>query len=217
MWPVFAVYPPDTTHLKKSKFYLLCSQPRPNRVLHIGLLSSRRAITDHYILQLGNMQLAFVTCGALNYTSTKNTPVFSGQSSSSQCSRRQRRHQVRMNVGSQNRPQWSCMQHCGACCKLDDFDPDVLRQMLSKEQDVVEYLSMIRPDGWCTHFDSFSRKCTIYDSRPYFCRATPQVFQQLYNVPPSQFDQFATSCCEFHIANTYGKESNEAFRYDSFK
>lgn len=109
------------------------------------------------------------------------------------------------------------MEYCGACCKLDDFDPDVLQEMLSNEQDVVEYLSMIRPNGWCKHFDTFSRKCTIYDSRPEFCRATPQVFERLYDTPPSQFDQFAISCCEFHIGNTYGDDSNEALRYDSLK
>lgn len=113
-------------------------------------------------------------------------------------------------------PTWRCMPHCGACCKLDDFDRDVLHDMLKSETDVVEYLGMIGSDGWCKWFDSFSRKCTIYENRPRFCRATPDVFNQLYDVPVGQFDEFAISCCEFHIANSYGAESNEAFRFDDY-
>lgn len=116
-----------------------------------------------------------------------------------------------------NPRKWQCMSHCGACCKLNDFDQDVLRDMLKSEVDVVEYLDMIGTDGWCKWFDSHSRKCTIYSNRPRFCRATPQVFEDLYNVKREQFDEFAISCCEFHIANSYGEESHEAFRYDWFK
>lgn len=135
------------------------------------------------------------------------------------------RHRTLMTIANDNgmdnsvssRPKWKCMPHCGACCKLNDFDLDVLRDMLRNENDVVEYLSMINPEGWCKHFDSFSRKCSVYDHRPRFCRATPEVFEQLYDVCPSQFDDFAISCCEFHIENTYGEGSHEAYRYDEFK
>lgn len=112
---------------------------------------------------------------------------------------------------------WECMSQCGACCKLDDFDPDVLQEMLKNEADVVEYLDMVGADGWCKWFDTFSRKCTKYETRPRFCRATPEVFNQLYDVPSEEFDTFAVSCCDFHIANTYGEESQEVSRYNRFK
>lgn len=179
--------------------------------------------------QFAAVPIMFIVCGQTVHKPLKNRPLLSRPKSiwqrpRQQRPRQQRPHRTQMNLStgddvnqSQDGRKWKCMEHCGACCKLDDFDPDVLREMLSSEQDVVEYLSMIRPDGWCKHFDSFSRKCTIYESRPEFCRATPQVFEQLYNVSPPQFDQFAIACCEFHIANTFGERSNEASRYEAFK
>lgn len=115
-----------------------------------------------------------------------------------------------------SKPVWQCMSQCGACCKLDDFEGDVLRDMLKSEADVVEYLGMIGDNGWCTWFDSHSRRCSRYDSRPRFCRATPQVFTELYGVPADDFDEFAVSCCEFHITNTFGDDSHESMRYESF-
>ena len=108
---------------------------------------------------------------------------------------------------------WRCMKNCGACCKLGDFDMEVLREMLRKEDDVVEYLSMIGPDGWCKWFNSSSRTCTKYNERPRFCRATPEVFEDLYGVEQEEFDEFAISCCEYHIGNIYGEESYEATRF----
>lgn len=120
-------------------------------------------------------------------------------------------------TNKQSNVKWKCMSDCGACCKLDDFDEPVLREMLKDEKDVVEYLDMISPNGWCKWFDSFSRKCTRYDSRPRFCRATPEVFQQMYDVPVDEFDSFAMSCCDFHIGNSFGEQSQEFLRYQSFK
>lgn len=29
---------------------------------------------------------------------------------------------------------------------------------------------MVGEDGWCIHFDTGGRRCSIYDSRPDFCR-----------------------------------------------
>lgn len=109
------------------------------------------------------------------------------------------------------------MANCGACCKLGDYDEEVLRDMLRTETDVVEYLGMIGADGWCKWFDSVSRKCTKYEDRPFFCRATPEVFEDLYGVPNVEFDEFAKECCEYHIGNVYGEESHESQRYQAFK
>jgi len=112
---------------------------------------------------------------------------------------------------------WKCMQFCGACCKLGDFDEEVLQDMLQSEGDVVEYLDMVGEDGWCKWLDSTSRKCTKYADRPRFCRATPAVFEELYKAPQTEFDEFAKSCCEYHISNSFGEDSNEADRYQHFK
>lgn len=108
---------------------------------------------------------------------------------------------------------WKCIERCGACCKLGDFDMDVLKGMLRDEKDVAEYLDMIADDGWCRHFDSISRKCAVYADRPRFCRATPEVFHDLYDVEPDNFDAFAIDCCQCHIANSFGEDSHEADRY----
>lgn len=107
------------------------------------------------------------------------------------------------------------MSNCGACCKLGDFDDEVLREMLQSETDIVEYLGMIGSDGWCIHLDTITRKCRKYEDRPRFCRATPDVFEDLYGVEKEEFDEFAISCCEYHIGNIFGEESHEMQRYDS--
>lgn len=106
------------------------------------------------------------------------------------------------------------MQSCGACCKLGDFDEEVIRGMLRTEEDVVEYLGMVGQDGWCKWLDTYSRKCTKYNERPRFCRATPEVFEDLYKVPQAEFDEFAISCCQVHISNVFGEDSQEAERYE---
>lgn len=120
-------------------------------------------------------------------------------------------------IASSSPVKWKCMSNCGACCRLGDFDEEVLRGMLRSETDVVEYLGMVGSDGWCIHFDTFTRKCGKYEDRPRFCRATPQVFEDLYGVEKEDFDEYAISCCEYHIGNVFGEESQEAQRYEGFK
>ena len=106
------------------------------------------------------------------------------------------------------------MESCGACCKIGEFDMEVIEGMLKNEKDVVEYLSMVGEDGWCRYFDSVSRRCNIYERRPRFCRVTPEVFNELYGVAKEEMDAFATECCIYHIENVYGEESNEIDRYN---
>ena len=68
-------------------------------------------------------------------------------------------------------PIWSCMDHCGACCRLaPDERPEALEALSPEQQEI--YLSMVGPDGWCLHFDTGSRRCRIYDTRPDFCRVS---------------------------------------------
>lgn len=57
-----------------------------------------------------------------------------------------------------------------------------------------------------------SRGCTIYETRPSFCRTSPESFRDSYGIPPEQFEMVArSSCCEA-IADLYGSESHELDR-----
>ena len=60
--------------------------------------------------------------------------------------------------------------------------------------------------------DQVSRGCTIYETRPSFCRTSPESFQELYGIAPNQFETVArSSCCEA-IADVYGPDSHELDR-----
>lgn len=111
------------------------------------------------------------------------------------------------------------MPQCGACCFLGDFDEDVIADMLKKECDIVEYLEMIGSDGWCRHFDKESKGCSIYSSRPRFCRVELDVFRDLYGAKnEDDMNSVAIDCCEHHIASIYPtlndkSESEEMTRF----
>jgi uncharacterized protein len=100
--------------------------------------------------------------------------------------------------------QWKCMSHCGACCFLGDYDLPVLDDMLRSPDDVELYLSMIGPDGWCVHFDKFTRACQTYKDRPKFCRVELGVFRDMYGTTDElELNEFAIACCEEHIEDIY--------------
>ncbi len=101
---------------------------------------------------------------------------------------------------------WSCINYCGACCKLDpEQRQEALLALSSDDQEL--YLSMVGEDGWCRHYDKKSRKCSIYDQRPSFCNA--KKILDLFNVPEESFDHFAISCCKQQIRYLYGGRSKE--------
>lgn len=116
--------------------------------------------------------------------------------------------------------EWSCMEGCGACCFLGDFDYEVIQDLLKSPDDVEKYLSMLAPDGWCKFYNKESRRCTVYEARPRFCRVDIDVFSSLYGVTTSaEFNSFAIECCNEHIAGVYpalGDErlSNEQQRFN---
>lgn len=96
------------------------------------------------------------------------------------------------------------MSECAACCFLGDYDDDVIENMLKSENDVADYLSMIGSDGWCVHLDKLSKRCSMYGSRPRFCRVELDVFRDLYDVQTEEeLNEFAIACCEDHISNVY--------------
>lgn len=108
---------------------------------------------------------------------------------------------------------WSCVQHCGACCHLDPSERPDVQNYLSDEEWAL-YQSLVGPEGWCIHFDSATRQCEIYAERPQFCRVTPEVFQRLYEVPPEELNDFAIACCQEQIAAVYGDRSLEQLRFE---
>ena len=116
-----------------------------------------------------------------------------------------------------NEAEWSCADHCGACCKLDPVQrQEALSALSQKEQSL--YLSMVAEDGWCRHFDKVSRRCNIYADRPSFCDV--KQISRIFNVESENFDQFAISCCKQQIRYLYGGRSIEMknfIKINSFK
>ena len=107
-------------------------------------------------------------------------------------------------------PTWTCIHHCGACCRLAPEERPEALEALSKEQRAT-YLSMVGEDGWCRHYDSGSRSCRIYNDRPDFCRVSS--LAALFEISPDQADAFAIDCCEQQIRSIYGGRSGEMRRF----
>ncbi len=108
---------------------------------------------------------------------------------------------------------WRCVENCGACCHLDPQDRPDLADYLSAEE-LELYLSMVGEDGWCVNFDRQTRKCTIYEQRPRFCRVQPDIFQDMYEIAITEFNDFAIACCQQQITGVYGEDSPEIDRYN---
>ncbi len=96
---------------------------------------------------------------------------------------------------------WQCIQQCGACCRLDPDQRQDALDALSPEQKEL-YLSMVGADGWCIHFNSGSRSCRIYDTRPDFCRVSN--LSRLFGTDAQNTDALAIACCQQQIRSEYG-------------
>ena len=90
---------------------------------------------------------------------------------------------------SRETPQWSCIKHCGACCRLAPEERADALAALNEEQQRT-YLAMVGPDGWCIHYDTGSQRCTVYEERPDFCRVSGlgRLFDCLLYTSPSPRD-----------------------------
>ncbi|WP_206816929.1 YkgJ family cysteine cluster protein [Chroococcus sp. FPU101] len=108
---------------------------------------------------------------------------------------------------------WQCAKQCGACCHLDPQERPDLEDYLSHDE-LEQYLGMVGNDGWCVNFDQLTRQCQIYDSRPRFCCVKPDTFEQMYQISPSEFNEFAIDCCRQQITGVYGENSPEMKRYN---
>lgn len=107
---------------------------------------------------------------------------------------------------------WQCIHNCGACCHLDPSDRPDLETYLSP-QELEQYLSMVGESGWCVNYDAQTRQCSIYKDRPRFCRVQPDTFEQMFDIAPEEFAEFAIDCCCEQIAGVYGSKSPEMQRY----
>ena len=107
---------------------------------------------------------------------------------------------------------WQCISGCGACCNLTPSDRPELAEYLTPEA-LTEYLSLVGEDGWCIHYDSGERRCTIYENRPQFCRVLPTTFAEMFGVTGEEFEDFVIDCCEQQIEGVYGKKSDELKRF----
>ena len=99
---------------------------------------------------------------------------------------------------------WSCIENCGSCCKLDLTERADLTNKLSNE-DLFLINSMTSKDGWCKHFDRENKNCTIYETRPHFCRVNE--FSLSFKEYIKYGDKFLIDCCKDHISSIYGKKS----------
>ncbi len=106
---------------------------------------------------------------------------------------------------------WSCIENCGACCRLDLAERSDLTGVLSNK-DIVLINSMRNKDGWCKYFDKSKRNCMIYESRPHFCRVNE--FTKTFKDYLKNGDKFLIDCCTQHISSIYGRKSKQmkAFR-----
>ncbi|XP_009341811.2 uncharacterized protein LOC103933843 isoform X1 [Pyrus x bretschneideri] len=111
---------------------------------------------------------------------------------------------------------WQCVEGCGACCKLDKGPSFATpEEIFTNPSDIELYRSMVGEDGWCVNFDKSTRKCSIYDERPYFCRVEAEVFQSLYGFSEKKFNKEACRSCRDTIKSVYGPHSKELVNFNS--
>lgn len=132
--------------------------------------------------------------------------------------------------------QWQCISGCGACCRLDPALRGEALEALDPEQQQT-YLAMVGTDGWCIHFDTGSRRCSIYAQRPDFCRVdnlvglfssggcggaeTPAAAPDNPDSPQStnlgqhgSLDELAIACCRQQIRSQHGGRGKVLKRFE---
>ena len=107
--------------------------------------------------------------------------------------------------------QWTCIKHCGACCRLAPEERADALAALSEDQQRT-YLAMVGADGWGINYDTGRQRCRIYDERPDFCRVSE--LGRLFHVPDDALDGFAIACCNQQIRSTYGGRSGVMRRFN---
>ena len=90
---------------------------------------------------------------------------------------------------------WTCIERCGACCKLDLNNRENIYEILS-EKDIEIIKNM---------------KCTIYSERPHFCMVNK--FSKKFEEYFKTGDEFLIKCCKQHISEIYGKKSMQMNKF----
>ncbi len=101
---------------------------------------------------------------------------------------------------------WCCIENCGACCRFDLAERESISEVLSNK-DIALIKSMTSNDGWCRYFDKSNKRCTIYESRPHFCRVNE--FSRSFKGYLKNGDKFLIDCCKQHISTIYGRRSKQ--------
>ena len=112
---------------------------------------------------------------------------------------------------SRHQLHWSCLNQCGACCRLaPDERQEALAALRPDQQNL--YLEMVGKDGWCRHFDQGGRRCMIYENRPDFCRVS--ALPDLFDISTEEADAFAIGCCRQQIRSVHGRRSLEMRKFE---
>ncbi len=106
--------------------------------------------------------------------------------------------------------QWSCINNCGACCRLSPEERCEALNVLSPNQ-LETYMEMVGDDGWCINYDKSTRSCRIYTDRPDFCRVSN--LPGLFDIEESELNSFAIRCCQQQIKSIYGDTSQVYRRF----
>ncbi len=106
---------------------------------------------------------------------------------------------------------WTCIERCGACCKLAPLERVEALEVLDDSQ-VIEYMKMVGPDGWCRFYDKLDKVCTIYNTRPQFCRVSS--IKKLFQITEENANRFSIDCCREQINSIYGDKSPEKIRFE---
>ena len=101
---------------------------------------------------------------------------------------------------------WICIEKCGACCKFDLTEREDLSNILTNN-DIALINSMTTKDGWCKYLDKSNKSCTIYETRPHFCRVNE--FSTSFKGYLKNGDKFLIDCCKQHISSVYGRKSKQ--------
>ena len=99
---------------------------------------------------------------------------------------------------------WCCISQCGACCYLEPEARTEAIEALSQTQ-IEIYLELVGNDGWCRHYNSGSRKCNIYETRPDFCQV--KNLTKIFDIKKTKLNTIAVQCCKQHIRSVYGGKS----------
>ena len=107
---------------------------------------------------------------------------------------------------------WSCIEGCGACCRLNPEEREEAISVLNQEQKKI-FFSMVETDGWCRYYNKENRKCTIYNERPDFCNVANM--SRIFDISDYNLDNFAINCCKQHIRHVYGGRSKVMRKFKS--